>query len=96
MGLARRVNLPLQDLLRWAYHVLNRATFGAAFALLMPRREIVTGIIWGLFREAFQLAFFPGWLGKTAYREFAQVSALSHMAYGGGLASCAGAPCAAR
>lgn len=71
-----------QNLAGWAYHVLNGATFGAAFALLVPRRGIVTGILWGLFLEAFQLALFPGWLGITAYTEFAQVSALSHVAYG--------------
>jgi hypothetical protein len=64
------------------YHGFNGIMFGIAFAFLFGRRGVVAGIAWGFFLEAFQLALFPGWLNIKAYQEFAQVSALSHLAYG--------------
>jgi hypothetical protein len=37
---------------------------------------------WGAVLEVFQLTLYPGWLDIRAYQEFAQISALSHLAYG--------------
>lgn len=65
-----------------AFHAFNGVMFGVAFAFLLGRRGIVAGIAWGFFLEAFQLTLFPGWLHLKAFQEFAQVSALSHVAYG--------------
>ncbi|MGH8936242.1 MAG: hypothetical protein ACRDXD_08285 [Acidimicrobiia bacterium] len=64
------------------FHLLNGVAFGTAFCLLFGRRGLVAGIGWGLFLELFQITLYPGWLDIRAYREFAQISALSHVAYG--------------
>lgn len=68
-----------------AYHGFNGIMFGVAFAFLFGQRGLTAGIAWGFFLEAFQLALFPGWLTIKAYQEFAQISALSHLAYGAAL-----------
>ncbi|MGZ8851262.1 MAG: hypothetical protein ACXW3E_13165 [Thermoanaerobaculia bacterium] len=65
-----------------AFHVLNGTCFGIAYCLLFRRRNVLTGIAWGLFLELFQLTLFPGWLDIRAYREFVQISVLSHIIYG--------------
>ena len=65
-----------------AFHVLNGIAFGTSFCLLLGTRGVVAGIAWGLALETIQLALFPGWLGIRQFREFAQLSALGHIAYG--------------
>jgi hypothetical protein len=65
-----------------AFHAINGLCFGAAFCMLVRHPGPWSGLLWGLFLEAFQLALYPGWLDIRAYREFAQISALSHVAYG--------------
>ena len=65
-----------------AFHVLNGVSFGLAFCFLFARPGVVTGLVWGFFLEVFQLTLFPGWLDIRFYREFAQISVLSHVMYG--------------
>lgn len=64
------------------FHLVNGVAFAVAFCLLFGPRGVVAGIGWGLFLELFQITLYPGWLDIQAYREFAQISALSHVAYG--------------
>ena len=70
-------------------HLLNGTAFGVAFTVLFGREGRLTmpsallfGIAWGLFLELFQITLYPGWLDIRAYREFATISALSHVVYG--------------
>ena len=72
-----------------AFHLLNGTSFGVAYLFLFAhdgaitlRRALLTGIVWGLFLEAFQLTLYPGWLDIRLYQEFATISALSHIVYG--------------
>ncbi len=65
-----------------AFHLFNGVAFGVSFCMLLGRRGILSGIAWGLALECFQLSLYPGWLGITFYREFAQISALGHVVYG--------------
>lgn len=71
-----------------AFHILNGICFGTAFCLLFGPRGVAAGIAWAIFLETFQLTLYPGWLDIRAYQEFAQVSALSHLAYGSILGWC--------
>lgn len=75
-----------------AFHALNGVAFGVGFCFLFGavaarswRRGVAAGIGWALFLEAFQLTLYPGWLDIRAYREFAQISAASHVAFGAAL-----------
>lgn len=70
-------------------HLLNGTAFGVAFTVLFgregrlsPAAALLFGIGWGLFLELFQITLYPGWLDIRAYREFATISALSHVVYG--------------
>lgn len=72
-----------------AFHLLNGTSFGVAYAFLFAhdgeislRRALVTGVIWGLFLETFQLTLYPGWLDIRFYQEFVTISALGHVVYG--------------
>ncbi|MBI3924288.1 MAG: hypothetical protein HY319_01990 [Armatimonadetes bacterium] len=65
-----------------AFHALNAVSFGVAFQLLWGSKGVLAGIAWGLFLELFQLTLYPGWLDIRLYREFVQISALSHVVYG--------------
>ena len=65
-----------------AFHALNGTAFGVAFAFLFGDRGVVAGMVWGLFLEGFQITLYPGWLDIEAYREFVQISAAGHLAYG--------------
>ena len=72
-----------------AFHLLNGVSFGVGYCFLSRRREppsvrraLAQGIAWGLFLESFQLTLYPGWLDIRAYREFVQISAVSHVVYG--------------
>lgn len=65
-----------------AFHLVNGMSFGVVYCVLFGRRGVPGGIIWGVFLEVFQLTLYPGWLDIRAYREFAQISALSHIVYG--------------
>jgi len=64
------------------FHLVNGMSFGVVYCVLFGRRGVPGGIIWGVFLEVFQLTLYPGWLDIRAYREFAQISALSHIVYG--------------
>jgi hypothetical protein len=64
------------------FHVVNGISFGLAFCLLIARPGIVSGIAWGLFLALMQLTLYPGWLDISFYREFAQISGISHVVYG--------------
>ena len=66
-----------------AFHLLNGVAFGVAFCFLFGQRGILAGVTWGVFLELFQLTLYPGWLDIRFYAEFAQISALSHIVYGG-------------
>ncbi|MDQ7842427.1 MAG: hypothetical protein QN141_03475 [Armatimonadota bacterium] len=70
-----------------AFHCINGTGFGVAFALLLGRRGLLAGIVWGLGLELFQLTLYPGWLEIRAFREFARISAVGHLVYGGVLGS---------
>lgn len=72
-----------------ALHLVNGTAFGVAFTVLFgregalsPPRAVLYGIGWGLFLELFQLTLYPGWLDIRTYREFATITALSHIVYG--------------
>jgi hypothetical protein len=65
-----------------AFHLLNGCSFGVAYCFLFGHRGMVAGIAWGFFLELFQLTLFPGWLDIRLYREFVQISTLSHVVYG--------------
>jgi hypothetical protein len=65
-----------------AFHALNGIAFGTSYCALFGTRGVRAGIAWGLFLEVFQLTLYPGWLDIRFYREFATISALSHVAYG--------------
>ena len=65
-----------------AFHVLNGLCFGIAYWLLFGRYGVPAAIIWAVFLETFQLTLYPGWLNVQFYREFVQISASSHLAYG--------------
>jgi len=69
-----------------AFHVLNGVSFGIGFCFFFRSHGILAGIAWGLFLELFQLTLYPGWLDIRSYREFVQISALSHILYGAVLA----------
>jgi hypothetical protein len=64
------------------FHVVNGISFGLAFCLLVARPGIVSGTAWGLFLALMQLTLYPGWLDIRFYREFAQISGISHVIYG--------------
>jgi hypothetical protein len=72
----------------FAFHAYNGISFAVAYCLLFGRRGVWSGIMWGLFLESFQLVLYPDWLQVRYYREFAQISALSHIIYGMTLALC--------
>jgi len=84
-----------EDLARIAglgFHVANGVTFGLAYCFLFGARArrslrgaLGTGVVWGLFLEAFQLTIFPGWLNVTTYQEFATITFLGHVVYGASL-----------
>ncbi len=70
-------------------HLVNGTAFGVAFTVLFGREGRLSwqhaalfGVAWGLFLETFQITLYPGWLDIRAYREFATISALSHVVYG--------------
>jgi len=65
-----------------AFHLFNGVAFAMAFCLLFRRGGVLRGMAWGATLELFQLTLYPGWLDIRAYQEFAQISALSHLAYG--------------
>jgi len=66
-----------------AYHLSNGVGFGVAFAMVAGRRGIGAGVAWALVLEAIMLTLYPGWLDIRSIREFASVSMLGHVAYGG-------------
>ena len=65
-----------------AFHLLNGVCFAIGYCFLLGRRGVAAGISWGIGLELAQLTLYPGWLDIRAYREFAQISALSHLVYG--------------
>lgn len=80
---------PLVLVVGGAFHFINGSAFAAAYAFLFGRDgrstlrwALLTGVGWGVFLEAFQLALYPGWLSVQFFAEFATISALSHVVYG--------------
>lgn len=71
------------------FHAVNGLTFALAYCFLFGQRGLWAGMAWGLFLESFQLALYPGWLSIGFLREFAQISATSHLVYG----ACLGVGC---
>lgn len=65
-----------------AFHLLNGVCFGIAYCFIFGRGTVGWGIAWGFFLELFQLTLYPGWLDIRFYREFVQISVLSHAVYG--------------
>ncbi|MCA1735475.1 MAG: hypothetical protein LC739_04985 [Actinobacteria bacterium] len=65
-----------------AFHLFNGVAFAMAFCMLFRRGGVLRGMAWGAFLEVFQLTLYPGWLDIRAFQEFAQISAVSHLAYG--------------
>jgi hypothetical protein len=76
------VSLPARYLVGAVFHLFNGICFGVAYWLLLGRFGIWAAVVWGLFLEVFQLTLYPGWLDVRFYREFVQISALSHLIYG--------------
>jgi hypothetical protein len=69
-----------------AFHLLNGMAFGVAYSVWFGERTIAWGIGFGLGLEAVMLTLYPGWLDIRALREFTQISAAGHVAYGASLA----------
>jgi hypothetical protein len=75
-----------------AYHLANGTCFGIAYALIVRRPSVLTGIAWAALLELLMVSIYPGWLHLRALDEFLTVSVLGHAAYGlvlGGLAGLA-------
>lgn len=70
------------------FHFLNGVCFAVAYLFLLGQFGIPAAIVWGLFLEIFQLTLYPGWLNISFYREFFQISVLSHLIYGLTLGLC--------
>jgi hypothetical protein len=71
------------------FHVTNGITFAIAYGFLFGERArrstraaVVTGVVWGVFLETFQLTLYPGWLNIKTYAEFVTISFLGHVVYG--------------
>ena len=64
------------------FHFLNGTCFAIAYAFLFKKHGILTGILWGVFLETFQLTLYPGWLDIKFYEEFTRISFFSHIIYG--------------
>ena len=80
---------PAVVLVGGAFHYLNGTAFAIAYVFLFARDgsttlrwALLTGMVWGVFLELFQLALYPGWLSIGFFAEFATISALSHLVYG--------------
>lgn len=65
-----------------AFHLANGIGFGIAYALLVRRPTVVSGILWGLGLELIMAFLYPSWLRIMALREFLTVSAIGHVVYG--------------
>ncbi len=72
-----------------AFHFLNGILFAITYAQFFgplaarsARIAIASGMAWGMFLEAFQLALFPGWLSIRFVAEFATISLAAHLVYG--------------
>lgn len=77
-----------------AFHLLNGIAFAMAYAEFLGttaarsvRWALVTGMLWGVGLETFQLVIFPGWLSIGFVAEFATISFASHLVYGATLAT---------
>jgi hypothetical protein len=77
-----------------AFHLLNGIAFAMAYAQFLGmtaarsvRWALVTGMLWGVGLETFQLVLFPGWLSIGFVAEFATISFASHLVYGATLAT---------
>jgi hypothetical protein len=66
-----------------AYHLANGIGFGIAYALIVRRPSIATGVAWGIGLELCMALLYPSWLRIVALREFLAVSAIGHVVYGG-------------
>ena len=65
-----------------ALHIVNGVGFGVAYAMVMPRPGVTTGILWGLGLEFAMALLYPSWLRIEALGEFLTLSVLGHVAYG--------------
>jgi hypothetical protein len=65
-----------------AYHLANGVGFGIAYALLVRRAGVWTGMAWGVGLELCMALLYPSWLRIVALREFLAVSATGHLVYG--------------
>lgn len=73
----------------FVFHLVTGTLFGLGYVSLAanPRRArrrswVFRGIAWALFLEAFQLAFYPEWLGIVFVREFTVIATAAHISYG--------------
>jgi hypothetical protein len=67
----------------FAYHVSNGLCFGIAYAVLVRRPGVITGMLWGIALELAMALLYPSWLRIEALSEFLTVSAFGHVIYGG-------------
>jgi hypothetical protein len=65
-----------------AYHVANGVGFAIAYALVVRRGGLWSGIVWGIALELTMALLYPSWLRIIALREFLAVSAMGHLVYG--------------
>lgn len=65
-----------------AYHLANGVGFGIAYALLVRRAGVWTGMAWGVGLELCMALLYPSWLRIVALREFLAVSGTGHLVYG--------------
>jgi len=73
----------------FTFHLVTGTLFGLGYIAVAadPKRSrrrtwVIRGIAWALFLEAFQLAFYPAWLGIVFVREFTLIATAAHIGYG--------------
>jgi hypothetical protein len=64
------------------FHLSNGVGFAVAYALLVPRPGLITGLIWAALLELAMVSLYPSWLQLRAIGEFLTVSIAGHAAYG--------------
>lgn len=72
-----------------AFHIVNGVSFAIAYCFFVRHPRVSTAVLWAMVLETAQLILYPGWLKVQFYREFAQISAASHLVYGATLGGCA-------
>ncbi len=78
-----RASSPFTDTLGWSYHTLNGITFGIMYALAMPRRHWLWGVVWAMILESLAICSPFLWIFNLAGNNLGiAVAYTGHLAYG--------------